>query len=132
MNLLIVPNEIYLPKIFFGNRELQERLSTKRYFLNCLKDKHFAIYKYDGPVSLHWLICKILSYQTFQYLGIGLKHKTPKTGLKLVSIILNSINYLINVIVEFDMNFLFGWQESLKAALFNLVSGLIPLSCFHK
>ena len=33
---------------------------------------------HDGPVSLHWLICEILSYQTLQYLGIGLKHKTPK------------------------------------------------------
>ena len=34
---------------------------------------------HDGPVFLHWLICKILSYQTLQYLGIGLKHKTPMT-----------------------------------------------------
>ena len=33
---------------------------------------------HDGPVSLHWLICKIPSYQTLQYLGIGLKQKTPK------------------------------------------------------
>ena len=32
----------------------------------------------DGPVSLHWLICKFPSYQTLKYLGIGLKHKTPK------------------------------------------------------
>ena len=32
---------------------------------------------YDGPVSLHWLICEIHSYQTLHYLGIGLKHKTP-------------------------------------------------------
>ena len=31
----------------------------------------------DGPVSLHWLICKIPSYQKLQYLGIGLKHNTP-------------------------------------------------------
>ena len=29
-----------------------------------------------APVSLHWLICEIPSYQTLQYLGIGLKHKT--------------------------------------------------------
>ena len=33
---------------------------------------------HDDPVSLHWLICKIPSYQTLQYLGIGLKHKSPK------------------------------------------------------
>ena len=31
---------------------------------------------HDGPVSLHWLIHEIPSYQTLQYLGIGLKHKT--------------------------------------------------------
>ena len=31
---------------------------------------------HDGPVSLHWLIFKIPSYQTLQYLGIGLKNKT--------------------------------------------------------
>ena len=43
---------------------------------------------HDGPVSLHWLIRKIPSYQTLQYLGIALKHKTPKTGLKLVAKVL--------------------------------------------
>ena len=32
---------------------------------------------HDGPVSLHWLIREIHSYQTLHYLGIGLKHKTP-------------------------------------------------------
>ena len=32
---------------------------------------------HDGPVSLHWLIREIPSYQTIQYMGIGLKHKTP-------------------------------------------------------
>ena len=32
---------------------------------------------HDGPVSLHWLIRDIPSYQTLLYLGIGLKHKTP-------------------------------------------------------
>ena len=32
---------------------------------------------HDGPVSLHWLIREIPSYQTLQYLGTGLKHKTP-------------------------------------------------------
>ena len=31
---------------------------------------------HDGPVYLHWLIHEIPSYQTLQYLGIGLKHKT--------------------------------------------------------
>ena len=33
---------------------------------------------HDGPVLLHWLICKIFSYQALQYFGIGLKYKTPK------------------------------------------------------
>ena len=32
---------------------------------------------HDGPVSLHWLIREIHSYQTLHYLGIGLNHKTP-------------------------------------------------------
>ena len=32
---------------------------------------------HDGPVSLQWLICEIPSYQTLQFLGTGLKHKTP-------------------------------------------------------
>ena len=32
---------------------------------------------HDGPVSLHLLIREIPSYQTIQYMGIGLKHKTP-------------------------------------------------------
>ena len=32
---------------------------------------------HDGPVSLHWLIHEIHSYQTLHCLGIGLKHKTP-------------------------------------------------------
>ena len=32
---------------------------------------------HDGPVSLHWLIHEIHSYQTLHYLGTGLKHKTP-------------------------------------------------------
>ena len=43
---------------------------------------------HNDPVLLHWLIYKIPSYQTLQYLGIGLKHKTTKTGLKFVAIIL--------------------------------------------
>ena len=33
---------------------------------------------HDSPVLLHWLICKFPSDQTLKYLGIGLKHKTPK------------------------------------------------------
>ena len=32
---------------------------------------------HDSPVSLHWLIREIHSYQTLNYLGIDLKHKTP-------------------------------------------------------
>ena len=51
---------------------------------------------HDGPISLHWLIRKIPSYQTLQYLGIGLKQKTPKTGLKLEAIILMFINTKIS------------------------------------
>ena len=39
---------------------------------------------HDGPVSLHWLIGKIPLNQTLQYLGIGLKHKTPR-GTKIGS-----------------------------------------------
>ena len=31
---------------------------------------------HDSPVSLHWLIREIPSYQTLQYVGIGLKLKT--------------------------------------------------------
>ena len=30
---------------------------------------------HDSPVSLHWLIREIPSYQALQYLGIGLKHR---------------------------------------------------------
>ena len=36
---------------------------------------------HDGPVSLHWLIHEIPSYQALQYLGIGLKHR-PLTMTK--------------------------------------------------
>ena len=42
--------------------------------LNCRYVKQEG---HDGPVSLHWLIREIHSYQTLHYLGIGLKHKTP-------------------------------------------------------
>ena len=39
---------------------------------------------HDGPVSLHWLICEIPSYQALQYLRIGLKHR-PLTRTKIGS-----------------------------------------------
>ena len=44
------------------------------YMIFIEKDKQEG---HDGPVSLHWLIREIHSYQTLHYLGIGLKHKTP-------------------------------------------------------
>ena len=52
---------------------------------------------HDGPVSLLWLIRKIPSYQTFQYLGISLKHNTPTTGLKLVAVVLMFSNKKISL-----------------------------------
>ena len=39
---------------------------------------------HHGPVSLHWLIHEIPSYQALQYLGIGLKHR-PLTRTKIGS-----------------------------------------------
>ena len=42
-----------------------------------IEDKKSKQEGHDGPVSLHWLLPEIPSYQTLQYLGIGLKHKTP-------------------------------------------------------
>ena len=36
---------------------------------------------HDGPVSLHWMIHEIHSYQTLHYLGTSLKHKTPYKDL---------------------------------------------------
>ena len=39
---------------------------------------------HDGPVSLHWLIHEIPSYQALQYLEIGLKHR-PLTKTKIGS-----------------------------------------------
>ena len=39
---------------------------------------------HDGPVSLHWLICEIPSYQALQYLVIGLKYR-PLTRTKIGS-----------------------------------------------
>ena len=41
-----------------------------------------ALYRSTG------LICKIPSYQTLQYLGNDLKHKTSRIGLELVAIVL--------------------------------------------
>ena len=41
---------------------------------------------HDDPVSLHWLIRKIPTYQTLQYLGIGLK-QDPYEGLKLITVV---------------------------------------------
>ena len=43
----------------------------RKFYKNTKQEGH------DGPVSLHWLIREIHSYQTLHYLGIGLKHKTP-------------------------------------------------------
>ena len=39
---------------------------------------------HDGPVSLHWLIREIPSYQALQYLRIGLTHR-PLTRTKIGS-----------------------------------------------
>ena len=58
-----------------------------KYILSSNKLKYEKQEGHDGPVSLHWVIGKIPSYQTLQYVGIGLKHKTPETGLKLVAIV---------------------------------------------
>ena len=51
---------------------------------------------HDGPEMLHWLTRKIHSHQTLQYLGIGPKHKNPKTRLKLVAILLMFSNNTIS------------------------------------
>ena len=51
---------------------------------------------HDGHLSLYWLIRKIPPYQTLQYSGIGLKCETPKTGLKLVAMILMFSNKKIS------------------------------------
>ena len=50
-------------------------INTEEYLL--VLEKNAEQEGHDGPVSLHWLIHEILSYQTLQYLGIGLKGKTP-------------------------------------------------------
>ena len=44
-----------------------------------IKAKQIRQEGHDGPVSFYWLIHKLPSYQTLQYLGIGLKHMIPKT-----------------------------------------------------
>ena len=60
----------------------------KRWHLNLRKSLSKILRQYaikirqeghDGPVSFQCLIHKLPSYQTLQYLEIGLKHKTPKT-----------------------------------------------------
>ena len=50
-------------------------LTTEKMWINPIK--YTKQEGQDGPVSLHWLISEIPSYQTLQYLGISLKHKTP-------------------------------------------------------
>ena len=54
-------------------------LCGPKFYLQMLRrvDRHLKQEGHDGPVSLHWLIREIHSYQTLHYLGIGLKHKTP-------------------------------------------------------
>ena len=53
-------------------------LAKQALVFTCLQYKSFTKQEgYDGPVSLHWLIREIPSYQTLQYVGIGLKQKTP-------------------------------------------------------
>ena len=54
-------------KLSFGKEQSQNVFSN----INLKQEGH------DGPVSLHWLIREIHSYQTLHYLGIALKHKTP-------------------------------------------------------
>ena len=53
------------------------RTTVKQYALDLSIRGHKKQEGHDGPVSLHWLIREIHSYQTLHYLGIGLKHKTP-------------------------------------------------------
>ena len=66
---------------------LSEISVTIRTFAETAKNLDMGIKQegHDGPVSLHWLIGEIPSCQTLQYLRIGLKHKTPQQGLKLVA-----------------------------------------------
>ena len=93
----------YLIQIAFTNSLNQDKLFvTKSFFNNPGKDSYGKPCEkriqegHDGPVSLHLLIRKILAYQTLQYLGMALKHKTPKTGLKLVAIVLMLSNMKIS------------------------------------
>ena len=45
---------------------------TKQYKGITSINKSYKQEGHDGPVLLHWLICKILSYQTLKQLGIDL------------------------------------------------------------
>ena len=54
-----------------------DTLTTEPPGLGCLKGLSHKQEGHDGPVSLHWLIREIHSYQTLHYLGIGLKPKAP-------------------------------------------------------
>ena len=56
---------------------------------------------HDGPVLVHWLICKVPSYQTLQYLGTGLKHKAPETDLGSITYQCNrlQLQLLINFMI---------------------------------
>ena len=49
----------------------------------------------NGPVSRHWLICEIGSYQALKT-GISFKQKTPKKELKLVAMVLMFSNTKIS------------------------------------
>ena len=60
-------------KMRYCNTWLSAAFATS-FKIGLIKDKQEG---HDGPVSLHWLIREIHSYQTLHYLGIGLKHKTP-------------------------------------------------------
>ena len=72
---------IYIPpKQCFGGIKTVGKGEIARYEQFLLFPQGTAHMKqegHDGPVSLHWLMREIHSYQTLHYLGIGLKHKTP-------------------------------------------------------
>ena len=61
--------------IKYFNNPLIQTLAFEPHLYHCLQMESQE--GHDGPVSLHWLIREIHSYQTLHYLGIGLKHKTP-------------------------------------------------------
>ena len=57
--------------IFTNSQENSLDRGQKLLFTDTEQEGH------DGPVSLHWLIREIHSYQTLHCFGIGLKHKIP-------------------------------------------------------